>query len=132
MLDFRLTEQILGDDGHQLATWLEVSHASHDIALVTGPNGGLHHFAFWLSTTGTSCATPPTSSPTTACRSSRPDPPRGHARVLLYFFDPLGNRNEVFTGGYWVDPDHEPVDLDRGRDGPGACSATRAPSTSGS
>jgi catechol 2,3-dioxygenase len=60
VLGFRLTEQILADDGHQLATWLEVSHTPHDIALVTGPNGGLH-------------------------------------------------RNEVFTGGYWVDPDHEVV-----------------------
>ena len=25
----------------------------------------------------------------------------------IYFFDPLGIRNEVFTGGYWVDPDHD-------------------------
>ena len=27
----------------------------------------------------------------------------------LYFFDPAGNRNEVYTGGYWADPDREPV-----------------------
>ena len=27
----------------------------------------------------------------------------------VYFFDPVGNRNEVFTGGYWVDPDFEPI-----------------------
>ena len=27
----------------------------------------------------------------------------------LYFFDPCGNRNEMFTGGYWVDPDFEPI-----------------------
>ena len=26
-----------------------------------------------------------------------------------YFFDPVGNRNELFTGGYWVDPDFEPI-----------------------
>jgi catechol 2,3-dioxygenase len=43
VLGFRLTEQIVADDGHQLATWLERSHSPHDIALVTGPNGGLHH-----------------------------------------------------------------------------------------
>jgi catechol 2,3-dioxygenase len=48
VLGFRLTEQVVADDGHQLATWLERSHSPHDIALVTGPNGGLHHFAFWL------------------------------------------------------------------------------------
>jgi catechol 2,3-dioxygenase len=47
-LDFRLTEQVLGDDGYQIASWLEVSHRSHDIAFITGPNGGLHHFAYWV------------------------------------------------------------------------------------
>ena len=26
-----------------------------------------------------------------------------------YFFDPVGNRNELFTGGDWVDPDFEPI-----------------------
>ena len=48
VLEFRLTEQIIANDGHQLATWLERSHTPHDIAIVTGPNGALHHFAFWL------------------------------------------------------------------------------------
>ena len=27
----------------------------------------------------------------------------------LYFFDPAGNRNELYTGGYWFDPDDEPT-----------------------
>ena len=27
----------------------------------------------------------------------------------LYFFDPAGNRNEFYTGGYWFDPDDEPT-----------------------
>jgi catechol 2,3-dioxygenase len=31
---------------------------------------------------------------------------RGHT---IYFFDPVGNRNEVFTGGYRPDPDFEPI-----------------------
>jgi catechol 2,3-dioxygenase-like lactoylglutathione lyase family enzyme len=31
---------------------------------------------------------------------------RGHT---IYFFDPSGNRNEVFTGGYWADPKMEPI-----------------------
>ena len=48
VLEFRLTEQILANDGHQLATFLERSHTPHDIAVITGPNGALHHFAFWL------------------------------------------------------------------------------------
>ena len=63
-------EQILADDGYQLASFLERSHSTHDIAFLspgrtvvstTSPSG---------STTGTSCATPPTRAPTTASRST--------------------------------------------------------------
>jgi catechol 2,3-dioxygenase len=108
-LEFRLTEQILANDGHQLATWMERSHTPHDIAVVTGPNRGLHHFAFWvddwnavreaadlLAFNGVHIDVAPTRHGVT----------RGYA---MYFFDPVGNRNEVFTGGYWVDPDFEPI-----------------------
>jgi catechol 2,3-dioxygenase len=109
VLGFHLTEQIVGEDGFQVATWLEVSHASHDIALVTGQDRGLHHFAWWvddwnairdtadtLAYHGVRMETNPT----------RHGATRGHC---LYFFDPAGNRNEVFTGGYWVDPDEPAV-----------------------
>ncbi|MCP4893542.1 MAG: catechol 2,3-dioxygenase, partial [Actinomycetales bacterium] len=45
---FRTTEQLLDGQGHQAATWLTVTDSPHDIAIVTGKNGGLHHFAWWL------------------------------------------------------------------------------------
>lgn len=109
VLDFHLTEQVLGDDGFQVATWLEHSHHSHDIALVTGQDRGLHHFAWWvddwnqirevadvLAYHGVRIETNPT----------RHGATRGHC---IYFFDPAGNRNEAFTGGYWVDPEEPPV-----------------------
>jgi catechol 2,3-dioxygenase len=106
---FRLVEQILAGSGHQLATFLERSHTPHDIAFVTGPQGGLHHFAFWLddwndvriaADTLAYHGVPIDVGPT------RHGVTRGYT---LYFFDPAGNRNEVFTGGYWVDPDWEPI-----------------------
>jgi catechol 2,3-dioxygenase len=109
VLGFRLTEQILADDGHQLATWLEVSHTPTTSPWSPGPNGGLHHFAFWLDDWNEVRAAadilayhgvPIDVGPT------RHGATRGYT---VYFFDPLGNRNEVFTGGYWVDPDHEVV-----------------------
>lgn len=117
VLDFHLTEQVVGDDGFQIATWLEVSHSSHDIALVTGADGGLHHFAFWvddwndirtasdvLAYHGVRIETNPT----------RHGATRGHC---IYFFDPAGNRNEVFTGGYWSDPDEPPITWTEGEMG---------------
>ena len=109
LLDFHLTEQVVGDDGFQLATWLERSHHSHDIALVTGQDKGLHHFAWWvddwnairdaadvLAYHGVPIETNPT----------RHGATRGQC---IYFFDPAGNRNEAFSGGYWVDPDEPAV-----------------------
>jgi catechol 2,3-dioxygenase len=109
VLGFRLTEQVVADDGHQLATWLERSHSPHDIALVTGPNGGLHHFAFWLddwNDVRTAADTLAYHGVPIDVGPTRHGATRGYT---VYFFDPAGNRNEVFTGGYWVDPDHEPV-----------------------
>jgi catechol 2,3-dioxygenase len=105
VLGFRITEQLLDGDGHQVATWLERSHSPHDLAIVSGQNGGLHHFAYWLDDwdhvrrsadilayNGIQIDVGPTRHGVT----------RGST---IYFFDPLGTRNEVFTGGYRPDPD---------------------------
>jgi catechol 2,3-dioxygenase len=105
VLGFRITEQLLDGNGHQLGSWLERSHSPHDLAVVHGPNGGLHHFAYWLDDwddvrdaadvlayNGIQLDVGPTRHGVT----------RGST---IYFFDPLGTRNEVFTGGYRPDPD---------------------------
>jgi catechol 2,3-dioxygenase len=105
VLDFRLTEQMLDGVGHQTLAFLERSSRPHDIAFVQGPNGALHHFSFWiddwdhvrkaadiLAYNGISIDIGPTR--------------HGHTRGnTIYFFDPMGTRNEVFTGGYVADPD---------------------------
>ena len=116
-LEFRLTEQILADDGFQIATFLERTHTPHDLAFITGPNGAFHHVAFWMddwndlrraadicSYHGVAIDAGPT----------RHGATRGWG---LYFFDPAGNRNEVYTGGYWADPDREPVTWTEGEMG---------------
>ena len=105
VLDFRLTEQLLDGQGHQVIAFVERSAKPHDIAFVQGPNGALHHFAFWLDDwdhvrraadilayNGVTIDVGPTRHGLT----------RGNT---IYFFDPLGTRNEVFTGGYRPDPD---------------------------
>ncbi len=105
VLGFRITEQLLDANGHQAGTWMERSHSPHDLAIVHGPNGGLHHFAYWLDDwdevrdaadvlayNGIQLDVGPTRHGIT----------RGST---IYFFDPLGTRNEVFTGGYRPDPD---------------------------
>jgi catechol 2,3-dioxygenase len=109
VLGFRMTEQVLDANGHQLGVWMERSHSPHDVAIVNGPNGALHHFAFWLDDwdhvrkaadilafNGVQIDQGPTRHGIT----------RGNT---IYFFDPLGIRNEVFTGGYTPDPDFSSI-----------------------
>jgi catechol 2,3-dioxygenase len=109
VLEFRLTEQIVADDGHQLSTFLERTHTSHDIAFLDGPDGGFHHIAYWvdewndLRTAADTCAY---HGVTIDAGPTRHGATRGCG---LYFFDPAGNRNEMYTGGYQFDPDDEPT-----------------------
>ncbi len=109
VLGFRMTEQILADDGYQLATFLERCHSTHDIAFLTGPDGGFHHLAFWvddwneLRHGADTCAF---HGITVDAGPTRHGATRGCG---VYFFDPAGNRNELYTGGYWFDPDDEPT-----------------------
>jgi len=89
------------DDGAPLiATWLSCSSKTHDIALLKGEDGGLHHFTFQLRDWGkvqdaadvlVNDDVPIDLGPT------RHGITRGET---IYFFDPSGNRNEVFAGGY--------------------------------
>jgi catechol 2,3-dioxygenase len=105
VLGFRLTEQLLDGDGHQIGTWMERSHSPHDLAVVSGPNGGLHHFAFWLDDWDHVRQ----AADILAYNAIQIDVgPTRHGITrgnTIYFFDPMGTRNEVFTGGYRPDPD---------------------------
>jgi catechol 2,3-dioxygenase len=105
VLGFRLTEQLLDGDGHQIGTWMERSHSPHDLAVVSGPNGGLHHFAYWLDDWDQVRS----AADVLAYNAIQIDVgPTRHGITrgsTIYFFDPLGTRNEVFTGGYRPDPD---------------------------
>ncbi len=94
------------DDGAPLiATWLSVSNKTHDFALIAGADGGLHHFTFqlgdWVAVQNAGDqfvidGVPIDLGPT------RHGITRGET---IYFFDPAGNRNEVFAGGYQFNAD---------------------------
>ena len=108
VLGMRMTEQVLDGNGHQLGVWLAGNTRSpHDIAIVNGPNGALHHWAYWLDDWDQIRK----AADTLAYNGVQIDQgPTRHGVTrgnTIYFFDPLGIRNEVFTGGYWVDPDTE-------------------------
>jgi catechol 2,3-dioxygenase len=109
VLEFRLTERILANDGYLLGSFLERSHTAHDLAFIQGPDSAFHHVAYWVDDWnelrdgadicayhGVHVDVPPT----------RHGATRGCG---MYFFDPAGNRAELFTGGYQFDPDDEPT-----------------------
>lgn len=105
VLGFRLTEQLVDGEGHQIGTWLERSHSPHDLAVVSGPNGALHHFAFWLDDwdhVRKAADILAYNAIAVDVGPTRHGITRGNT---IYFFDPMGTRNEVFTGGYRPDPD---------------------------
>lgn len=109
VFDFRLTEQLLGEDGHQMGVWMERSHSPHDLAIVAGPNGALHHFAFWVDDWDEirrAADVLAFNDIQIDVGPSRHGVTRGET---IYFFDPLGIRNEVFTGGYKPDPDMDVI-----------------------
>lgn len=106
-LDFRPSERAITDPANPevVGSWLYCDQSPHDFAVVKGPNGKLHHFAFFVNDwneilhAGDLFAMDDVSidyGPT------RHGITRG---TTIYFFDPSGNRNEVFCGGYRTGPD---------------------------
>lgn len=105
-LDFSLAEYVETPDG-LLAIWLTISNKAHDIAFVNHPEPGkFHHAAFFLESwndVGNAADI------MTHYGISRDVGPTRHGITrgqTIYFFDPSGNRNEVYAGGYTYYPDN--------------------------
>jgi catechol 2,3-dioxygenase len=106
-LDFRASERVVTDPANPelIGSWMYCGQSPHDFAVVKGPNSKFHHFAFMLNDWNEILhagdifgmdEVPIDYGPT------RHGITRGQT---IYFFDPSGNRNEVFCGGYRTMPD---------------------------
>ena len=110
VLGFDLTEQVLDPEGNRIATFMSCSNQAHDVAILEHAEPGkLHHVSFMLqsweevlnaadlmSMHDISIDIGPTRHGITRGRT-------------IYFFDPSGNRNEVFCGDYTWYPDQGPI-----------------------
>lgn len=109
VLDFSLAEKVDGPDGSLFAIWLTCSNKAHDIAFVSHPEPNkLHHVAFFLedwNSIGHAADIMAREDISIDLGPTRHGITRGQT---IYFFDPSGNRNEVFSGGYTYYPD-DPV-----------------------
>lgn len=107
-MDFHLGEQVLvGPDADiQAAAWMFRTSTPHDIALVGGERMGIHHAAFFLDEWNDVLK----GADILAKNKVKIDvTPQRHGITrgsTTYFFDPSGNRNEMFAGlGYLAQPD---------------------------
>lgn len=94
-------------DGKRLAAWITGSNKPHDLAFVEFDQPGkIHHLAFYL---GDWHDVGNAADHMAINRVKRDVGPTRHAITrgqTIYFWDPSGNRNEVYAGGYTAYPDN--------------------------
>lgn len=111
VLDFRAAERLVGgpDNDQLVGSWMFCGEQPHDIAFVKGDQGKLHHFAYhvddWSSLLRAGDIFSMHDVPIDF-GPARHGITRGET---IYFFDPSGNRNEVFAGGYRTGPDFRTI-----------------------
>ncbi|MGB1090656.1 MAG: catechol 2,3-dioxygenase [Oceanobacter sp.] len=110
VLGFDLAEQVLTPDNQLIGSFMTCGMKAHDIAFIENPDPSqFHHSSYFLETwedvlraadlismTDTPIDIGPTRHGLTNGRT-------------IYFFDPSGNRTEVFAGGNYHYPDHPPI-----------------------
>ncbi|MCY0864394.1 MAG: catechol 2,3-dioxygenase [Sulfobacillus sp.] len=102
VLDFKISEKVVPQAGSDqiLAAWLFRTNTPHDVAVIPGPNGKLHHFAFYLDNWNELLKAGDVMSKHRIPIDVGPTRHGITRGQTIYFFDPAGNRNEVFSGGY--------------------------------
>ena len=111
VLGFSLVERALLEDGvTDLGLWLTCSPKAHDIAMVRhNEPGKLHHVSFLLETWEQVLRAADILSMNKASIDIGPTRHGITRGTTIYFFDPSGNRLEVFCGGYQWYPDMKPT-----------------------
>jgi catechol 2,3-dioxygenase len=108
VLDFRPAERVVASMEHPdlIGTWLTCGDSPHDLACIKGPNGKLHHFAYHIEDWGAILRAGDIFSMDDVPIDIGPTRHGITRGTTIYFFDPSGNRNEVFAGlGYRVHRD---------------------------
>ncbi|MDR2670568.1 MAG: catechol 2,3-dioxygenase [Oscillospiraceae bacterium] len=94
-------------DGNRLASWITSSNKPHDLAFVEYPKPGkLHHLGFYLqdwSEVGNAADWIAINRLKLDIGPTRHAITRG---LSIYFWEPSGNRIEVYAGGYTAYPDN--------------------------
>jgi catechol 2,3-dioxygenase len=110
VLGFDLAEQVVDPEGKLVAAFLSVGMKAHDIAFVECPlPNKLHHVSFLVETWESLLKAADLLTMTNTTKDVGPTRHGLTHGQTVYFFDPSGNRNEVFCGGDYHYPDHPAV-----------------------
>jgi catechol 2,3-dioxygenase len=102
-LDFRAAERavVSMEQPELLGSWMTCGESPHDLAFIKGPNNKLHHFAYHLEDWSAILRAGDIFSMDDVPIDIGPTRHGITRGTTIYFFDPSGNRNEVFAGlGY--------------------------------
>jgi catechol 2,3-dioxygenase len=109
VLGFWLSEQAVNGD-QRLACFLSCSMKAHDVAFIRHhEDGKFHHASFHLPNWTAVLRAADLISMHDIALDIGPTRHGLTSGETIYFFDPSGNRNEVFAGGNYTYPDHPPV-----------------------
>lgn len=105
VLDFDMTEQVM-DGELRIAAFLSCSNKAHDFAIIRHEQpGALHHISFNLESWSDLLRAGDLLGMHKVQIDNGPTRHGLTRGQTIYFYDPSGNRNEVFAGGYIWYPD---------------------------
>ena len=107
VLGMSVVERVKMPDGNgNLCTWLTANNKAHDLAILEYDKPGrLHHLAFKLESWNEIGHAADLISVNNVALDAGPMRHGITRGQTIYFFDPSGNRNEVYAGGYAHYPD---------------------------
>lgn len=105
VLGFSISEKVMAGE-EMIGVFLTCSNKAHDVAFIKHPEDGrLHHASFNLDNWGEILRAADIISKKDISLDIGPTRHGITRGETIYFFDPSGNRNEVFSGGYIYYPD---------------------------
>lgn len=110
VLGFDLAEQVLDPENNRVALFLTCSMKAHDVAFIKhAEKNKFHHASFYLETWQDVLRAADLISMTDTSIDIGPTRHGLTNGQTIYFFDPSGNRNEVFAGGNYHYPDYPTI-----------------------
>lgn len=110
ILDFKLREEVVDEDGDQITAWLSVSPLVHEIAFIKSPEPTLYHLAYYFNSRDELWRAADILKDNQVEMAGGPGKHGASQATYLYHREPSGNVIELFAGGYLIfDPNWETI-----------------------